>query len=174
MDITAVNLELPINGAAKFVMRNHSADGAFDEQLGVTCATRPSVLGFVPTDETGKAHVTFLLFLLATQTNLLGVNDYDEVARIDVRCIDGLFFSAQEIGGFHGNLTEHLIIGVDDPPFARDFAGFCGKRLHWPEKGTETTGQPQWCQTQLARDPARARSLHSRYQKPAGFFLATA
>src|SRR5439155_2121195 len=100
--------------ATDYVMRNHSADGALDQQLRVTEATRPNVLGFVPTDETGKAHVTFLLFLLAAQANLLCVDYDDEVTGIDVRCINGLFFSAQEIGGLHGNLTEQLIIGVDD------------------------------------------------------------
>ena len=39
-------------------------------------------------------------------------------------------FPAQQIGSLHGNLAEHLVLGVNDPPLARHFGGFGGKRFH--------------------------------------------
>src|SRR5207245_9216160 len=60
---------------------------------------------------------------------------------------DCFLFAAQKPSRLHRNATEHLILGVDQPPFAVDFVGFGGKRLHRRlKKGTETTGRGGHCQ----------------------------
>ena len=102
------------------------------------------------TDKSGKAHEILLLLFLAGEPDLLGVDHHDEVARITMRRVNSLFLAAQKVGGFDRHATEHLVFGVDNPPLAWYFTGFCGKRFHRAEKGTETTGQPRWCQTLLA------------------------
>ena len=84
--------------------------------------------------------------ILAGEPHFLGVDHDDEIAGIHVGGIDRLFFPAQKIGGFHGDLAEDLVIGVDDPPLARNFVGFCRKRLHQSGKGTEITGEVGRCQ----------------------------
>ena len=127
MQIAAVNLELPINGASEFGMRNHSADGALDQQLRMTCPPGPSVLGFVPTDETGKTHETLLLFLFASQAHLFRVDHDDEIARVDMRGVNRLVLAPQDASDFAGEATQHHALGVDEVPGAGDV------RLLWGE-----------------------------------------
>src|ERR1044072_6770036 len=158
MQIAPINLELPVNRPPEFVVRDHSADRAFDEQFRVTRTPGPGVFGFVSTDESGKAHEALLFFLLARQAHFLRVDHDDEVTGVDMRRVNGLFFAAQKIGGFHGHLTEDLIVGVDDPPFAWHFIGFCGKRLHQGERGrklrawVEVSTASWWVRAEATRD----------------------
>src|SRR6476619_971618 len=112
-------------------MRNHPADRAFNQQFRMALPTGANVLGFVSPDVSREAHVAFLFFFLAGEPNFFGIDDDNEVAGIDMGGIDGLFLSAEKIGCLDGHLTEHLIIGVDDPPLTGHFAGFSRKRLHW-------------------------------------------
>ena len=39
-------------------------------------------------------------------------------------------FPAQQVGSLHRDAAEHLVLGVNDPPLARHFGGFGGKRFH--------------------------------------------
>jgi len=128
-------------------VRDHSADRALDQQFGVTRTTGLNVFGFVTTNEAGKAHEGFLILLLASNPDLVGVDDDDEVTSVNVWRENGLFFSAQKICRLHRDATKHLIFGIDQPPFAVDFTGFGRKRLHRRlEKGTEATGRDGHCQ----------------------------
>ena len=146
MQIAPVNLQFPVNGAPKFVVRDHATNGAFDEQFRVPRAAGASILGFMPAHEAGKTHEAFLFFLLAGEPDFFGVDHNHEIASVDVRSVDRLFFAAKKIGRFHGDLAEHLVVRVNDPPLARHFVGFCGKRLHQSGKGTEITGEGGGCQ----------------------------
>ena len=140
MQIAAINFQFPINRAAELVVRNHAADGALDEQLRMPRAARFGVLRFMPADEARKTHETFLVFLPATEAHFFCIDHHHEIAGVDVRRVDNLFLAAEKIGRLHGDLAKNLVVGVNDPPLARDFVGFCGKRLHQSGKGTEITG----------------------------------
>jgi hypothetical protein len=155
MEIAAIYFQFPINGAAKFGVRNHPANRALDEQLRMTRPPCFDVLRFVATHETGKAHESFLVFLLAGEPHFFGVDDDDEITGIDVRRVDRLFFAAQQIGGFHGDATQDLVLGVNDPPFAWNFGGFCGKRFHREREGTESMVEAGGCQQDVRRQFAR-------------------
>ena len=147
MRFAAVNLEFPINRTAKTIVRNHSANRAFDQQFRMSRATRLHVFGFVSADVAGKAHEALLLLFLARDPDLVGVNHDDEIAGIDVGREKSLFLSAQKVRRLHRDPTQDLIFGIDQPPFAVNFVGFRGKRLHWRlEKGTEATGHEVGCQ----------------------------
>jgi hypothetical protein len=62
-----------------------------------------------------------LLALVAGQRDLLGVDDDDEVAGVDVRGEDRLVLAAEERRGLRGEPTEDDVVGVDD----------AGRRLTW-------------------------------------------
>src|SRR5438477_11336097 len=47
---------------------------------------------------------------------------------------NGLLFAAQQVRRFYRDFSQHLILGVNDPPLARDFAGFGRKRFHWEKE----------------------------------------
>ena len=98
--VALVNLELPINRATEFVVRNHPANRVLHDQLRMPGAAGADVFGFVAADEAGKAHVTLLLFLFAGEADLLRVDHDDEVAGVDVGGVDRFLFAAEEIGGF--------------------------------------------------------------------------
>jgi uncharacterized protein YkwD len=147
MRFALVNLELPINRTAEAIVRNHSTHRALDQQFRMANPTRPDVFRFVTADITGEAHEALLFFLLAGHANLAGVNDDNEIAGIDVRGENSLLFSAQKVCRFDRDATEHLIFGIDQPPFAVNFVSFSGKRLHQRRgKGTEATGHERHCQ----------------------------
>src|SRR5437764_8870152 len=98
-------------------------------------------------DVTRKTHETFLLFFFAAHANFVRVDHDHEIAGVDVRSENRLFFSAQKLCRLDRDLTEHLIFRIDQPPFAVNFAGFGGKRVHRHlEKGTEATGREGHCQ----------------------------
>jgi len=88
------------------------------------------VLGFMSAHVAGKTHEALLFFLFAGDTDLLGVDDHDEVASIDMRRENRLLFPAQKSRRLDRYVAQHLILGIDQPPLAVDFIGFGGKRLH--------------------------------------------
>src|SRR5438309_11316577 len=91
---------------------------------------RPDTLRFVAADVTGETHVIFLLFLLSGEPNLFRVDDNNKISGVDVWRENRFSFPAQQVGSFHRDAAEHLILGVNDPPLARHFDGFGGKRFH--------------------------------------------
>src|SRR3984893_1119578 len=113
----------------------------------MTRPARPHVFRFVAANVARKTHEGFLFFFFARYTDLARVDYDDEVAGIDMGSENRFLFAAQKPGRFDRDVTEHLIFGIDQPPFAVDFVGFGGKRLHRRlEKGTEATGQGGYCQ----------------------------
>lgn len=146
MKIAAINFQFPVNRAAEFGVGDHPADRALDEQFRVTGPSRFHVFGFMPAHISGKTHERFLVLFLAREPHFFGVDHDDEIAGIDVRRVDRFFFAAQKVRGFHGDTAEDLVLGVNDPPFAWDFVGFSGKRLHREREGTEATGEEWECQ----------------------------
>ncbi len=126
----AIDLEFTINRAAEAVVRDHSLDGLLDEQLRASCATLTEGFGLMSSDETGKAHVSFLGFLLSPDLDIAGVDDNDEITGVDMSRVDCLVLAAQEVRCLDGDVTQMLVLGVNDPPTAFDFGCFCGKCLH--------------------------------------------
>ena len=90
----------------------------------MTRTTRAHIFRFVPANESRKTHEGLLLFLFSGHTDLLGVNDHDKVTSIDMRRENRFLFAAQKPGRLHGDVTEHLIFGIDQPPLAVDFITF--------------------------------------------------
>jgi hypothetical protein len=146
MRIAAIHFQLPINMPTKPIMRNHSADGAFDQQFRMARAAGPNIFRFVSADVTGKTHITFLFFFLSGEPDFFRVDDNDKISGVDVWRKNCFFFAAQQVGSLHRDTTKHLALGVNDPPLVRHFAGFGGKRFHGRKKSTEITGDRRACQ----------------------------
>ena len=50
--------------------------------------------------------------------DLLGVDDHDEVTRVDVRRVLGLALATQHVRDLRRQAPERLAVGVDDQPIA--------------------------------------------------------
>src|ERR1044071_928596 len=96
----------------------------------MTRAAGSGTFRFVSADITGKTHIAFLFFLFSSESDFFRVDDNDKIAGVDVWRKNVFFFPAQQVGSLNGDAAEHLVLGVDDPPLARHFGGFCGKRFH--------------------------------------------
>ena len=68
--------------------------------------------------------------LVAGDADLVGVDDDDEIAGIDVRRVDGLVLAAQTECHFAGNTSEHLVGGVNHKPLVRHFGRLGAEGLH--------------------------------------------
>src|SRR6476660_6631413 len=110
-------------------------------------AARPGILIFMSADVTGKAHITFLFFFLPGKPDFFRVDDNDKISGIDMWRENRFSFPAQQVGSLHGNLAEYLVLGVNDPPLARHFGGFGGKRFHL-RKRPEKDGRDKEMSTQ--------------------------
>src|SRR5215475_11643433 len=96
----------------------------------MTSAACPDTLRFVSAHVTGKTHITFLLILFSSEPDFFRVDDNHKISGVDVRGKDCLSFPAQQVGGLYRDTAECLVLGVNDPPLARHFGSFGGKRLH--------------------------------------------
>ena len=113
---TGINLELLHLGGTKLVLGDHSFDGPLKNEFGTTLADFVGSLDGLTTDVTGVTCVDLVLLLAATELGVLGINDDDEVAGIDVRRKDRLVLTAKETGCLHGDFSDDLVLGINAVP----------------------------------------------------------
>src|SRR5579885_3426363 len=106
----------------------------------------PDSLRFMAANVSGKTHVSFLFFFFPGKAHFFGVDNDHKIARVHMGSEDGFAFAAQQVCSFYRDLAQHLVLGVDEPPFAGNLAGFGGKSFHTEEKSTETTNAKSSCQ----------------------------
>ena len=144
MLVAFVNFELGQQHAPEAVLGNHALDGAVNEHLGLLRAHLRDGGVFLAALPAGIAHVFLGRLLLAGDADLLGVDDDDEVAGIEVRRIDRLVFAAQNVGDLHGQAAQHGAVGINDMPLALVQIHFRQIRFHAiPNKGTQTLANEQ-------------------------------
>src|SRR5437867_3194928 len=80
-----------------------------------------------------------LVELLAGDLDLLGVDDDDEVAGVDVRRVLRRALAAQLVRDLSSQTAEGLALGIDDVPASLDLARLCVVGLHLTRK---EGGQP--------------------------------
>ena len=78
----------------------------------------------------GVAGVFLLVPLLARKNHLFHIHDHDEIAGIDMGCVCRAVFAHQNNGDFSCQPADHLVGGVDEPPFLLDLARFGHVRFH--------------------------------------------
>ncbi len=128
--VTLVNLELRVNSAAEAVVGDHALDSLLEHQFGMLLAQALRIGAVVATDVTGEGGVHLVGFFLAGKAHVLRIDDHHVVAGVHMGGENGLVLATQDVGSGHRHSSEHLVLGVNDPPLALDFFGFGGKRFH--------------------------------------------
>src|SRR5262249_29547840 len=89
--------------------------------------------------------------LLAGEAHLLGVDDDDEVAGVDVRRVVRAVLAAQDGGDLHRQPTDHPVGGVDEVPLPLDRFLFGESRRHGRVPHSECRAENHY---NTARTPA--------------------
>src|SRR3546814_1689512 len=71
----------------------------------------------------GMPVVNLVLELVAGRLHLLGIDDDDVIARVDVRGVFRLVLAAQAVGNFSGQTAERFVRRVNHVPVALDEIG---------------------------------------------------
>ena len=101
--------------------RQHALHRLLDDPLGeLALEDRARGALLDAADEAGVVVVDLLLALAAGQHDLLGVDDDDVVAVIDVRGVGRLVLAAQAHGDDRGEPADDQAGGVDQHPFLLD------------------------------------------------------
>ncbi len=130
VSLARINLELAELSTTEAGLGKHAPDSPLDEKDGTTLTNHAWGLDFFAADVAGEAGVDLGIFLSASQNNLVGIDDDDEVTRVDVRGENRLVLAAEEACCLNGDLAEDFALGVDHIPLALDFVWLGGKCLH--------------------------------------------
>src|SRR5579883_3461438 len=88
-------------------------------------------------DKAGVMMIYLLLALPAGEDGLIGIDNDDIVAAVDVRSEDRQVLAAQPPGNDRGEAPDDQTLGVDEHPFFLDFGGLGRKSGHgesFPDK----------------------------------------
>ena len=128
--LTCIDLELAELGAAEAGLRDHAPSRALNEEGRTALTDKTRGLDLLATDVAGETGVNLGVFLVARQDDLVGIDDDNEIAGINVTGERGLVLAAEEACSLNSDLAEDLALGVDHIPLALDFMRLGGKRLH--------------------------------------------
>ena len=125
-----VNMQLANNRATEAIVRDHSLDGAFDNEFRMATAATLGRLGMMAADEARVAHVLLLRLFLAGKDRFFGVDHDNVIAGIDVAGKNGLVFAAKQYRGFFSHVSDNLIVGINNIPLAFNLLGLGTKSFH--------------------------------------------
>src|ERR1700679_3533585 len=115
---TLVDLELGGHLAAELALGQHALDG-FLEDLLRTANEQLAVLFLAQAaGETGVAAIELLASLHAGDLDLLGVDDDDVIAHIDIRRVERVQLARENAGGMRSEAAERLAGRVQHKPLA--------------------------------------------------------
>src|SRR5687768_1651193 len=97
MLVAANDLELFEHLPPEWILRQHAFDGNLDGALRMRLEKLLERLGLQVADRARVTVVDLVLELAARDADLLGVDDDDEVARIDVRGVNRLVLATQPV-----------------------------------------------------------------------------
>src|SRR5262249_45586369 len=125
-----VHLELRQLAPRKAVAREHPPHCLADHLLGMALehvaepalAQAPRIAAVAAVDLVAK--------LVAGHAHLLGVDDDDEIAGVNVRCVLRRRLRTQRVRDLGRQASEGLALGIDDEPVALAALGCCDKGLH--------------------------------------------
>ena len=120
-----VDLELAELGAAQLVLGDHSFDGPFEDELGLASADLGGSFDGLAADVTGVTGVDLVTLLVSAEAGVLGIDDDNEVAGINVRSEDGLVLATEEAGSLDSDVSDDLVLGINDVPRTLDVSWFC-------------------------------------------------
>lgn len=116
-----IYIELLVHGVAELVLREHAFYAGFDHFLGAACAH----FSYVELLQTAGITGVMLVFLgdlfIAGEADLVGVDDDDEVAGINMGRVFRAVLAPEDSGDPGAQAAEHLAVSVDHKPIAVDF-----------------------------------------------------
>lgn len=118
---SGVDLELTVHVASELRLREHSPNDALDEVLGT------ALEDFLVAERLEAARVSRVAAYLrldeffAGKSDLVRVDDDDEVAGVDVRRVCGLVLARKDAGYLYCETAKMLVGGVDEIPLALYF-----------------------------------------------------
>jgi hypothetical protein len=117
-----VDLELCDHLERKLVLRQHPANGLVQNQLRLTLQSRLGAdrsLARV----TGVPAILFLFPLLAAELHLLGIEDNDKIARINMWRVRRAVLAHEQNSNPAGKPADDLVGGINCVPLLLDFTG---------------------------------------------------
>ena len=127
---TLIHLQLTVHVATQRVLRQHALDRGLDHTLWRLGDQLLEVDRLDATRETGVRVVHLVGGFRTGNTHLLGIDNDDVIASIDVRGVFRLVLATQAASDFGCQTTQGLAGSVDDEPVALDGFRFSSKSLH--------------------------------------------
>ena len=125
-----VDLQLAGDGAAELVLREHADDGLLHEAVGGPLEDLADGAGPQATRVSGVVVQELAVALVAADRDLVGVDDDDEVAAVNVRRKGRLVLAAQQGSHVGGQTAQDDVSRVDDVPGVLEVTGLRGVRTH--------------------------------------------
>ena len=113
-----IDFQLTVHVATQWVFRQHAFNRGLDHALRGFGDQLFKVDRLDAARETGVGVVHFVSGFSAGNTDLLGVDDDDVVAGVNVRSVLRLVLATQTARDFGGQTTQGLTSSVDDKPVA--------------------------------------------------------
>jgi membrane-bound lytic murein transglycosylase B len=108
---------------AQGVVGKHALDRLLNDPLRKTGLQGGETFGLHATGTARMAAIELLGWLVATDPDLVGVDDNDEVTRVEMGGVGGLVLATQHLGHLAGQPAEGLIRRVDQIPLAVERVG---------------------------------------------------
>jgi hypothetical protein len=117
---TGIHMKVAIELVAKTILRKHSADGVFENALGMA-GENLSGSGLTLTARiTGVTLINLVGHFLPGEDDFLGIDDDNVVAAVDVRGEARLGLATEDVGNTGGQASYGLILGINEHPFLLD------------------------------------------------------
>src|SRR5437899_1659915 len=126
-----IDAEILHLAAAKRAARYHALDGLLDDALGEAALEQLARGALLDAAGVASVPVVDLVgVLLASEHHLVGVDDDDVVAIVDMRSEGGLVLAAQMVGDDSGEAADDETFGVDKHPLFHHIRRLLRKGSH--------------------------------------------
>ena len=113
---TGIDVEVTIDLVAQLGLGKHTLDGVLENGLWLSLQLIADVAETLSTRETGVMHIILFSHLVASELDLLGIDDDDVVATIAVGSVARFTLATENHGNLGSKTTEDLSFSVDNIP----------------------------------------------------------
>jgi len=117
---TCIDIEVAVELVTKAILRKHSADGVFENALGMAGENLGGSGFTLAAGITGVALIDLVGHFLAGEDDLFSIDDDYVVAAVDVRGEARLGLATEDVGNAGGQTSYGLILGINEHPFLLD------------------------------------------------------
>lgn len=147
------HVQLAIHATTEHGLGQHALDGDLDHALGMLFEELAESDRLDAADGAGVVVVDLVGHLGAGHAHLLGVDDHDVIAHVDVRAVVGLVLALEAQRNFRCQTTEGFALGVNEIPVAANRRGLRKNSAHLEVSVRGPPPEPEG----VPRVPKRAR-----------------